>query len=308
MDNVGGLIVAAGNSENKEEITPLMKLGSVSVIKRIVITFQQANIKPIVVITGYRALDVEQHLAGCDVIFLRNESYENTDKFYSAKLGLNYLKDKCDKVIFTSVTIPTYTAETVKKMIALDKQVVVPVYHGRRGHPLLISSEIIEPILAYSGAGGLNCAVKQVTSKGEYIEVEDKGVILNAEKIEKWDEFVDVTQITRVHPFVHINLEKEMSFFDPRARLLLTLIEEVHSVKGACKYMALSIGKAWTMINELEAVLGYSVVVRRQGGKAGGQTCLTENGRIFLEKYKEYEESVRKYAYEKFLDIFPEYR
>lgn len=308
MDNTGGLIVAASDNGKNGEITPLMKLGSVSVIRRIVMTFQQANVTPIVVVTGYRALEIEQHLAGYDVIFVRNEKYEHTDKFYSAKLGMEYLKDKCARILFTSVTIPTYTAETVKKLIAMNKQVVVPVHRGRSGHPLLFSAELAEPILRYDGGGGLNDAVRQAGSEGQYIEVEDRGVVLNAEKIEKWEDFPDVGRLTHIHPFVRINLEKEKVLFDSRARLLLTLIEEVRSVKGACKYMALSTGKAWVMINELEEALGYPVVVRRQGGKQGGRTSLTEEGRRFLEKYKIYEETVREYAYDKFFDIFDEYR
>lgn len=308
MLNTGGLIVAAGNFGKNERISPFLKLGSVSVIRRIVMTFQQANIKPIVVVTGYQALEIEQHLAEYDVIFLRNENYEHTDKFYSVKLGLDYMKDKCEKIVFTPVTIPTYTAETVKKMIELNKQVVVPVHRGRRGHPLLLSSELVDAILEYKGEGGLNTAVREVGGEGEYIEVEDRGVVLNAEQIEKWNESMEVGQLTSIHPFVRINLEKETSVFDSRARLLLTLIDEVKSVKGACKYMALSIGKAWSMINELESALGYPVVNRRQGGKRGGQTCLTEEGRIFLKKYKAYEEVVRKYSYEAFFDIFDEYR
>lgn len=308
MDNIGGLIVAAGDCGSREEITPLMKLGSVSVIRRMVMTLQQADIKPIVVVTGYHALEVEQHLSGYDVIFLRNEDYENTDKLYSAKLGMAYLKDKCDGIIFTPVTIPMYTAETVKKLIAMKRKIVVPVHRGKRGHPIFLSADVLSRIMKYEGAGGLKGALTQLESVYEYVEVQDKGTLLNAEKIDKWDEVLDISRLTDIHPFVRINLAKETTVLDSRARLLLTLIDEVHSVKGACKYMALSIGKAWIILNDLEEALGYPVVERRQGGKSGGKTNLTEEGRIFLNKYRLYEESVRKIAYDKFIEIFDEYR
>ncbi len=308
MDNIGGLIVAAGDCGAREEITPLMKLGSVSVIRRIVITLQLADIQPIVVVTGYHALEVEQHLAGYNVIFIRNEDYENTDKLYSTKLGLEYLQDKCDRVVFTPVTIPLYTAETVKRLIAANRKIVVPVHRGKRGHPVLLGTEVIRHILAYNGNGGLNDALRQLEAVYEYVEVQDKGTVLNAEKIDKWDDVLDINHLTDIHPFLQIHLQKENTIFDSRARLLLTLIDEVHSVKGACKYMALSTGKAWVIINELEEALGYPVVARRQGGKAGGKTSLTDKGRIFLDKYRVYEESVRKEAYDKFIEIFDEYR
>lgn len=170
MDNIGGLIVAAGDCGAREEITPLMKLGSVSVIRRIVITLQLADIQPIVVVTGYHALEVEQHLAGYNVIFIRNEDYENTDKLYSTKLGLEYLQDKCDRVVFTPVTIPLYTAETVKRLIAANRKIVVPVHRGKRGHPVLLGTEVIRHILAYNGNGGLNDALRQLEAVYEYVE------------------------------------------------------------------------------------------------------------------------------------------
>lgn len=308
MEKVGGLIVAAGNCGKSEEITPLMKLGDISVIRRLVLTFQQANVKPIVVVTGYMALEVEHHLTGYDVIFIRNEDFENTDKFYSAKMGLEYLKDKCENVVFTPVTIPMYTSETIKKMISLQKDIVIPLYHGRKGHPLLINSRVIDSILQYRGLHGMSEAINQTQIPCERVEVEDLGVLFNAEKVDEIDPLFEIDKITKIHPWMKLYLEKEDVLFDSRARLLLTLLEETHSVKGACKYMALSTGKAWKIINALEASLGYSVVERQQGGKKGGKTHLTEEGKKFLQKYILFENEVRHFTYEKFLEIFDEYK
>ena len=92
VENAAGLIVAAGDEREREMIMPLTKIGSISLIKQIVLTFQQANISLILVVTGYQALEVERDLAGYGVIFLRNENYESTDKFQSVKMGLEYLQ------------------------------------------------------------------------------------------------------------------------------------------------------------------------------------------------------------------------
>ena len=50
--------------------------------------------------------------------------------------------------------------------------------------------------------------------------------------------------------------------------------------------MALSPGKAWDMINELEDKLGYTVVKRRRGGRNGGKTFLTEEQVISFSEQK----------------------
>ena len=139
VENAAGLIVAAGDEREKEMIMPLTNIGSISVIKRIVLTFQQANISLILVVTGYQALEVERDLAGYGVIFLRNENYESTDKFQSVKMGLEYLQGKCKKVVYTPVNVPMYTAETVRKMLSMEQKIVIPSYRGKVGHPIVLS-------------------------------------------------------------------------------------------------------------------------------------------------------------------------
>ena len=306
MDNIGGIIVAAGNTSYK--VSPLLKIGSISIIKRLVLTFQQAGISPIVVITGFQSVEIEQHLVDYGVVFLRNEKFENSDKLYSAKIGLDFLKDKCKKVVFTPVTVPMYNSNTIKNLIEMDKELVIPSYQGRTGHPLLLDSSIIPKILTYDGKEGMRGAIKELITEKDYLEVNDEGILLDVERIERIDELVHLHNEELLHPFIRISIEKEFAFFNSRAKLLLILIEETQSVKGACKYMALSCGKAWNMINEMEEALGYSVVERRHGGRRGGKTVLSQKGKEFLKKYEKYEKDIKEYAVSHFYNIFQESR
>ena len=57
-------------------------------------------------ITGHNADALERHLEGCGLTFIRNERYATTQMFDSAALGLNYLKDKCGRILFTPVDVP----------------------------------------------------------------------------------------------------------------------------------------------------------------------------------------------------------
>ena len=90
---IGAVIVAAGMSSRMGEFKPMLHIGSISVAQRILANFHQAGIKKIVMVTGYNATALERHLAGNGVVFLRNEAYETTQMFDSAKIGLNYMKD-----------------------------------------------------------------------------------------------------------------------------------------------------------------------------------------------------------------------
>ena len=113
-------------------------------------------------------------------------------------------------------------------------------------------------------------AINSIGTTKKCLEVEDKGVILEADKIDRLDEFLQNHNNELLHPFIRISIEKENSFFNSRGKLLLLLINETHSVKGACKHMALSYSKACDILNQLEKELGYNVVERRHGGSRGG--------------------------------------
>ena len=97
--SVGAVIAAA----SKKDAVPLLKVGSIPIVRRIVLTLQQAGVFPIVVVTGTEELEVTHQVAPLGVVFIKNTEYEKTELFSSVKLGLSYLQGKCDRVVFTPV-------------------------------------------------------------------------------------------------------------------------------------------------------------------------------------------------------------
>ena len=300
----GVVIVAIGTTSHGESLSPLTTIGSISIARRLVLTYQQAGTDLIVFVTGHEALELEQHLSDFGVIFLKQGEKAGMDKFKSARVGLDFLKDKCEHIFFTSVAYPLYTAKTLQKMLALQAKLVLPYYKGQQGHPLLLDRTLLPEILTYSGPEGMWGAISALGEAACRLETEDEGVVLSVSSIAKRPEVVPAHNENLLHPFLRINIEKERLFFNARARLMLQLVRETHSMKQACKHMALSYAKAWDMLNEMEVELGYPVVERRQGGRRGGTTQLTEKGAQFLQRYEQYEQDVKQYAVEHFHELF----
>ena len=78
------------------------------------------------------------------------------------KIGLNYLKDKCDQIIFNPANIPMFTSRTIENMLNYNEKVVSPSYNGKSGHPILIASELIPEILEYDGDMGMRGAIQKI--------------------------------------------------------------------------------------------------------------------------------------------------
>lgn len=299
----GALIVAAGMSSRMGAFKPMLNIGTISVAQRIVATFQQAGVDKIVMVTGYNAVELERHLAGNGIIFLRNEKYETTQMFDSVKIGLRYLENKCHKVLFTPVDIPLFTAGTVKTMLASRALLACPVCQGKTGHPLLIDNSLISEILRDRGDQGLRGATQRCSAELLQIPVEDYGTLCDADTPEDFAALVDYHNQQLVRSEIEVSLAREKVFFDRKTAMLLMLIDETRSVRAAGQRMQLSYSSCWNMIRRLEQQLSYPLIVRTQGGAVGGASVLTEQGKAFLEKYMQYDKKVRQIAE----DLFDQY-
>ena len=300
----GALIVAAGMSSRMGDFKPMLNIGSISIAQRVVATFQQAGVDKIVMVTGYNATALERHLAGNGIVFLRNERYETTHMFDSARIGLDYLKDKCDRVLFTPVDIPLFTAATVQALLASGAPLAAPVCGGETGHPTLIASELIPALLADSGEGGLRGAMERCGAQTELIPVQDRGILHDADTPEDYRALLAYHNEQLARPVLSVALAREKPFFDARTAMLLRLVAETESVRTACQRMQMSYSSGWNVIRTLESQLSRTLIRRSQGGAGGGKSRLTEDGERLLAQYEAYVAALRESAAELFDTYF----
>ena len=290
------LIVAAGMSKRMGEFKPMLSIGSISIAQRVIATLQQSGVSKIVMVTGYNATALERHLSGNGVIFLRNDHYETTQMFDSVRIGLRYLKGKCDRVLFTPVDVPLFTAGTVKAILDSGAALACPMCEGKQGHPILIAESLIQEILLDCGEQGLKGAMDRCSEPLVRIDVEDPGTIRDADTPEDYASLVDYHNSQLVRPVVNVALAREMPFFDSRVAVLLTLIDETSSVRTACQRMQISYSSGWNLIRTLESQLKFSLILRSQGGIGGGMSILSEDGRKLLQLFNDYQNELRTQA------------
>lgn len=293
---IGALIVAAGMSTRMGEFKPMLSIGSISIAQRVIATLSQAGVSKIVMVTGYNATILERHLAGNGIIFLRNEDYETTQMFDSVKIGLRYLLDKCDKVLFTPVDVPLFTAKTVKAILDSGAPLAVPMCDGKQGHPILISNSLIPEILNDCGEMGLKGAMDRCSIPLLRLDVEDPGTIHDADTPEDFSALVEYHNSQLVRPVINVSLTKERPFFDSKIAMLLMLIDETKSVRAAGQRMQLSYSSCWNIIRTLESQLNYTLIERNQGGAGGSTSVLTDRGRELLKRYQAYEQLLKDQA------------
>ena len=98
------------------------------------------------------------------------------------------------------------------------------------------------------------------------------------------------------HYHVKVRVYNESIDFGKGVAELLQRIEATGSLSAACK--------AWKILRRAEADLGFALVSSTAGGKSGGSSVLTPEGRLLLERYTAFNAEVQLAAAQAFAKYF----
>ncbi len=303
-ENTGAVITAVGVGARLDAPGALDMVGELSLAKRVILNFQRAGIRDIVLVCGKEETLLKKQLRGFGVTFLRMEFEKEPEMFEAVKLGLRYCKSRCDAIFVCPVDVPFFSSETVVRLWESSADVAIPSYKKRGGHPVKIRRQAVDSIFSYDGDEGLRGAIRSVHGKTEYIEVKDEGSVSSAgvpEKDRRLDEEYR-NDLQRVR--TKVQLVNTKPYFGPGMVTLLKQIQSLGSVREASEKTGISYSKAWTMIRTAEEETGVKLVGRQPGGKHGGMAEVTKAGFGLIRKYEELERCIQVYSDQKFREIF----
>ncbi len=83
-----------------------------------------------------------------------------------------------------------------------------------------------------------------------------------------------------------VRLFTEEKCFGPGLATLLALVRERHSLRSAAAEMGMAYSKAWRILRDCEAALGFPLLDSTTGGRHGGGAALTPRGERLLADYE----------------------
>ena len=96
-----------------------------------------------------------------------------------------------------------------------------------------------------------------------------------------------------------------MKFFGEGPCRLLRCVEKTGSLRAAAMEMEMAYSKASKILKQAESTLGYSLTMRSVGGKDGGGSILTPEGKQWLQQYEAYRDACVKANQELYRQYFP---
>lgn len=182
---VGALLPAAGMSKRMGDFKPLLPYKSSTIAAHVIAMLKELGISPIVVVTGNRADELENHIINNiddgDVIFVRNASYMTSQMFDSVKIGLEAIKGKCERILMMPIDYPAIKKDTYEKLLSHKAPLVRPICNERHGHPLIIEETLLDYLIKYNGEGGIKGAAKTLGIDFADVSVDDPGVYMDVD-------------------------------------------------------------------------------------------------------------------------------
>ena len=136
------IVPAAGQSRRMGVNKQLLPFAGTTVIGHIVDELLRSRVEEVRVVAGHEVDRLRQELSSRKVGIIVNPDYARSDMLASVRCGLAELPAGCRAVLVALGDQPAIRAELIDAMLdrfsAAGRGIVVPVYEGKRGHPLLL--------------------------------------------------------------------------------------------------------------------------------------------------------------------------
>lgn len=196
-EKIAALILAAGRSRRMGAFKPLLPLCGQTVLEVLLHVYRSSGVSDILVVLGHRAAEAIPVLKTHGVAWTINEQYDQ-GMFSSIQAGVKNLSPDCTAFFLQPADIPLVRRETLKSLIAVQREkkalVCHPCHGGKRGHPPLISTALIPAILAFDEPGGMRELLFCYKEDALNVDCNDPGILKDFDTPE------DYTRISREPP------------------------------------------------------------------------------------------------------------
>lgn len=186
---VAAIVLAAGRSRR---MAPLNKLlvedAGAPMIARVVDHVLASQARPVIVVLGHQAREVEAALAGRKVLFVEAPDYAD-GLSASLKSGIAALPPGAQAAMICLGDMPLVSTAMMDRLIAAfdpvkGHTIIKPTYRGKQGNPMIWGRQYFDEILALTGdVGARHLAARHADAVAE-VEMADDGVLRDFDTVD----------------------------------------------------------------------------------------------------------------------------
>lgn len=181
---IEGIILAGGKSSRMSQNKMLLQYHNKPMIYHVVKSMIP-HCHKITIVTGFYNIDYKLFLQDFNNIHIIHNEAHHLGMFSSIKRAM---KDVDNDIFLIPGDYPLVKTNTYKKLLEGFGTVRVPVYKGRKGHPIFISKELINGIKEEDIDSNLKIWRDKQTVT--YIEVSDGGTLQDIDTIKEYEKLI----------------------------------------------------------------------------------------------------------------------
>jgi len=190
---VGAIVLAAGRSTRMGEAKQLLRLGESTVLGQTLENVRGAGVDEIVLVLGFSAQTIREQLPisvteGLKIVV--NQAYEQ-GMASSLREGISALDPQTEAALVVLADQPFIRPETLNRLIEehrrTNAQIVIPLYKGSRGNPVLLDRSVFPEVMALDGDVGCRAIFGSHLEGIVKVEVADVGILLDIDNKDDYE-------------------------------------------------------------------------------------------------------------------------
>ncbi len=191
---ISAIVLAAGQSKRMRNLKQLLYMGSQTLLERALDTYIASTVSQVIVVVGAAAEEVVENIGQRPVDIIVNERYKDGMSTSMIK-GLEMVDEKAAAVLFALVDQPFVDSTTIDRLIdgfiSGEKGIVVPVYQGRRGNPVIFDIKYRRELQLLSGDRGGKTIIERHFDDVLEVEVNCRGVVEDIDTVDEYNKACD---------------------------------------------------------------------------------------------------------------------
>ena len=181
---VACIVLAAGRSTRMGGDNKLLcDVAGEPMVRRVAVTALASRARPVHVVVGHQSAQVRAALAGLDVACIDNPDYAS-GLSSSLKAGIASLPTHVLGALIALGDMPSIQVADLKRLLAAfdaaaARAIVVPVYNGQRGNPVLWPAELFPLLMQLAGDAGARQLFASHADRIAEVTLDDAAILLD---------------------------------------------------------------------------------------------------------------------------------
>lgn len=185
--HIAAVILAAGSSSRMGEAKQLLRLGDRTLLEQVIDNVRSSGVDDIVLVLGHDADAIRKSIATENLEIVVNDAYRE-GMGTSLRTGISALPSEMDAALIVLADQPFVRPETLRLLMdqyrKSNAQIVIPMYKGFRGNPVLLDRSVFPEVMALQGDIGCRAVFGNHVEGIVKAPVDDLGILLDLDSRE----------------------------------------------------------------------------------------------------------------------------